>query len=168
MPAIDLARTLLHGGLYHQEPPVTHLSRLALVALVLAALTPSTASSAEPIRERVAAPRLEEPAASAPSRPARPTELRAGEVKAGIDMKTGRVRACYERVLKGEPGLAGSMLVGFTIRADGAVVDVAVIDDRLRRASVTSCVLGVVESLRFRRSASALDVEFPFGFRPQW
>jgi outer membrane biosynthesis protein TonB len=148
-------------------------SRIVLIALwtlLLAGLASSTATAAELPRRTVSAPRateVDEPRAPHPA-PIRPTTLSAEAVRAGLRMQMGRVRACYERALKGEPGLAGRLVVSFEIRPDGSVRDAVLEVDGLGRTSVSRCVLRTVEDLRFGTSKSGLDVQYPFVFRPGW
>jgi hypothetical protein len=52
----------------------------------------------------------------------------------------GQVRACYERVLRNNPSLAGSVAVRLTISSSGAVTNTTVVGNTLADAAVSTCV----------------------------
>ncbi len=148
----------------------SRIALAALLTLLIAGLSSSTVTAAEPPQRTVSAPRAiasEEPRAPQAA-PARPATLTAEAVRAGLKMQMGRVRACYERALKNEPGLAGRLVVSWEIQQDGTVRDAILLIDGLGRKAVSACVLRTVEDLRFGTSRSGLEVEYPFVFRPGW
>jgi TonB family protein len=62
---------------------------------------------------------------------------------------TGRAKQCYERELKGDPGLAGKVSVSFDIDTFGRVTGVAVIQNTTGDAELAACIKRVVQRIRF-------------------
>ncbi len=61
----------------------------------------------------------------------------------------GQVRACYERVLRNNPSLAGSVAVRLTISPSGAVTSTTVVGNTLADAAVSTCVAGAGRRWQF-------------------
>lgn len=75
------------------------------------------------------------------------------------------VRACYERGLVREAGLAGRLTLRWSIDADGVVRNVEVVGDELRAPAVTECMRRRPIHWRFPSAVGPADVRYPFFFR---
>ncbi len=84
------------------------------------------------------------------------------QIKRVIDKNMPQVTACYERELKGSPGLRGKVVVGFVIGADGRVRPPRIASDSTR-----SRLKRVVHGWRFPKAEGPADVEYPFLFKPR-
>lgn len=80
----------------------------------------------------------------------------------------GRFRGCYEAGLRTNPGLAGRVVVGFTVGRDGAVVSAQSAGSDLPDPSVISCVVKGFYGLSFPApEAGVVRVTYPIVFSPQ-
>lgn len=93
--------------------------------------------------------------------------LTAAQVKAVISAKTPQVRACYEKELKKRDGLAGKVVVSWTISASGKVSGVRVVRNTTRNSTMVPCMIRAVSSWTFPKAEAPFDVEYPFVFRPK-
>src|SRR5882672_8986112 len=66
-----------------------------------------------------------------------------------VQRHQGEVDACYRRVLDTTPGLAGQIVVHFTITARGMVSQAVVKESTLHNREVEDCVVSSVERWRF-------------------
>jgi len=123
---------------------------------------PAAASAVAPSPE----PSAENPAEAGP-RDARGKE----EIQRVIADNRAKVRACYEAALKGNPGIAGDLVVSFIINPDGSVKNAEVnwSESELHVPELDSCTLEVVQALKFPPSSRGLEskVNYPFNFNPQ-
>jgi len=142
------------------------LLTVVAATLCLSVLAP-TASAREPVRRSVSAPRPPAEASRAVGGAPR-VELGAADVRAGVEQGIGRVRACYERALKGSPELRGTVTVGWRIERDGAAATPTLVADSVGDPAMAACVVSAVGALRFAPSASTTEVEYPFAFQPAW
>jgi outer membrane biosynthesis protein TonB len=84
------------------------------------------------------------------------------EVKA----RMGAIKACYERALKRNPGLAGKIAIRWTITGAGTVTGVDVDQDSMGDSEVTNCMKSRIATWRFPApSGGAVEVSFPFVFQ---
>lgn len=97
----------------------------------------------------------------------------AGEVdqaaaRAVIAENTPQIRSCYERRLKQNAVLQGSMSLQVRVAADGHV-DAVQVGGSLRDREVFSCVRGIANRMRFSRvtGGSCSVIAVPFTFTPQ-
>jgi hypothetical protein len=81
--------------------------------------------------------------------PSSPTTLGVRVLHRALLARRRVIRACYERALALDPVLGGRMIVALTIRASGAVTDVAVTRAILGAESVAACVVETLSHLRF-------------------
>ena len=81
--------------------------------------------------------------------------------------RVAALRACYERQLRVKPGLAGKLVVKWTIDERGRVKDVEIVEDTLNDEAVASCVTRIVRRMRFPRPAGGQETQitYPFVFR---
>jgi outer membrane biosynthesis protein TonB len=78
-----------------------------------------------------------------------------------------QVRTCYERELKNDPGLRGTVEVQFTIGPNGGISNARHVGGTLRNATVGDCVSSLVKRWRFPRPAvGRVDLIYPFSFAP--
>ncbi len=91
--------------------------------------------------------------------------LDSGQIKRIISERIPQVRACYERELKKNSGLAGKVLVAWTIREDGSVTSPKARTNTTGNRALVPCITKAVSKWRFPKSGSPSDVEFPFVFR---
>jgi hypothetical protein len=73
-----------------------------------------------------------------------------------------RIRACYERVIKHEPTARGRILLSWTIRADGGVERVEVVEDEVGSEQFRGCAARSVAKWRFPVGAQSVAVSYPF------
>jgi len=75
------------------------------------------------------------------------------------------VRACYERALLKEPGLAGKVVLEWTIGTNGAVLSAKSKTSTLRNPAVESCILQDLKTWRFPPAKGGMViVSYPFLF----
>jgi outer membrane biosynthesis protein TonB len=89
-------------------------------------------------------------------------------VKTTMKRYTGRVKACYERELKGNPDLKGKVSVSFDIDTAGAVSGVAVVENSTGSAELADCIQKEIGRIRFNPPPTA-DVSvagYPFILSP--
>jgi hypothetical protein len=76
----------------------------------------------------------------------------------------GAILECYQRALKHEPTLAGTVHLRWIIQANGRPQKVEASGMDL---NVASCLAALVRSMQFEAPASVpLRIDFPFAFRP--
>jgi Domain of unknown function (DUF4139) len=80
----------------------------------------------------------------------------------------GQVRACYERVLRNNPSLAGSVAVRVSIAPTGAVTSAAVVGNTLADAAVSTCVAGATRRWQFPSpdGGAAVTASLGYSFSP--
>lgn len=93
-------------------------------------------------------------------------ELGAEDIRRSVHQQMPRVRACYERVLKGEETLRGRLVMAFSIEPDGSVSAAKVANDELGSEKVARCVTHAVGAFRFPEGTEAVAVEYPMVFEP--
>lgn len=93
-------------------------------------------------------------------------ELGAEDIRRSVHQQMPRVRACYERVLKGEENLRGRLVMAFSIEPDGSVSSAKVANYELGSDKVARCVTHAVGAFRFPEGTEAVAVEYPMVFEP--
>lgn len=84
-------------------------------------------------------------------------------VRAHID----EVRYCYNAGLEKDPDLAGKIVVGFEIGADGAVQSSEITESTLPDAEVGTCVAAAVKKWVFPKpQGGSVAVAYPFVLEP--
>lgn len=87
-----------------------------------------------------------------------------------IKQHRDKARACYEKAARDIPRLEGDVVIHFVLDPDGKVQSAALNEERstIQVPSLTSCVIGVIESLPFPGSSRRMEtvVNYPFNFRP--
>jgi TonB family protein len=78
----------------------------------------------------------------------------------------GAIVRCYERALKGNPRLAGQVVLGMTVTANGRVGRVSVESSTVADESVGACMVGVARGWRFPPTdGPEVHISYPFVFR---
>jgi len=110
-----------------------------------------------------------EPASSATTSPARDTRGKQ-EIQQVMANNRDKVRACYDAALAKNPGIAGDLVVDFTIdpRGDVKQAEVNWSQSEIHVPELDSCAADAVRSLKFPASSRGLEskVSFPFNFNP--
>lgn len=90
------------------------------------------------------------------------------DISAVIKAHEDDVRRCYEARLQLQEGLAGKLMVAWTIGADGDVVEATVREQTVPDPLVASCVLDRVKTWRFPEpiNGGKVNVTFPYIFVP--
>lgn len=82
-----------------------------------------------------------------------------------INSNLHEVHGCYERALLKDPGLAGKVVLEWTIGANGRVVAAKTKSSTLRNASVESCILSKLKSWTFPSpKGGVVIITYPFLF----
>jgi hypothetical protein len=90
--------------------------------------------------------------------------LDAAIIRRHVKRKLSRLAYCYDREARTNPTLAGTVTVKFVIDAQGHVASSA---GSGMAPAVTSCVVGVIQSIDFPKPASGtVDVVYPLTFQP--
>ncbi len=77
------------------------------------------------------------------------------------------IQFCYENELKKSPGLRGKMIVSLTVEPDGRVSNVILVEDTLRSAAVSDCVLAQMNGWKFPAiETGVVTFKTPFVFTP--
>jgi TonB family protein len=75
-------------------------------------------------------------------------------------------RRCYETLAASEPSLTGTVVVGFMIRADGAVTEATVRSSTFARPNMERCVLDIVRATVFPPDDNDTWISLPIKFGP--
>ena len=86
-------------------------------------------------------------------------------VARAVNSHLQEVRACYERALLHNSGLAGKVVLEWTISTSGRVVAAKTRSSTLREASVESCILQTLKTWQFPvAKGGVVIVSYPFLF----
>ena len=87
------------------------------------------------------------------------------EIDKVVKSRMGLIRACYQKELDRTRGLAGQIVIKFTIAADGGVTKTGVDGGRstLKNAAVSECVQRQIAKLKFPAKGGGI-VNYPFNF----
>lgn len=185
-PGLVVLRVLGLAALVVLGPAAVHLG----CAPSTAPQSPDAATTPEPLEEPAAAPTEPEPAATPsaaePSAteplPAEPTATEPGaprgprdargkeEIQQVMASNRDKVRACYDAALAKNPGIAGDLVVSFTIdpRGDVKQAEVSWSESDLHIPELDTCAVDAVRSFKFPPSSRGLEskVNYPFNFNP--
>jgi hypothetical protein len=82
-----------------------------------------------------------------------------------INEHLGEVRGCYERALLREAGLAGKLVLEWTIDLNGHVEEIKVKQSTVKGADVPNCIVGSLKGWIFPKpSGGKVMVSYPFLF----
>ena len=108
-----------------------------------------------------------EPAADAAPAARFDVVLDPGVVAFEMGRRRRGIADCYERALRHDPALAGSVELRFTVARDGTVRNVTLARDGLRSRSVRACVVALLDGARFPAPPrGAMSFSYPLHFRP--
>lgn len=95
--------------------------------------------------------------------------LSGSEISAVMDRRKADFSRCYESQARKNRSLAGRVVLRFTIRDDGSAQNVKIRESTLNNANVESCMVKVVQSLRFpaEQGRQPTKVWYPFAFSPK-
>jgi TonB family protein len=119
-------------------------------------------------------PAAPEPSAAAPASNATASPARDSRGKQEIQQvmadNRDKVRACYDAALAKNPGIAGDLVIDFTIdpRGDVKQADVNWSQSEIHIPELDNCAADAVRSLKFPASSRGLEskVSYPFNFNP--
>jgi TonB family protein len=91
------------------------------------------------------------------------------EIDAVIKQNLAQIRACYERNLQGNRGLAGRVKVAFVIVSTGRVSSSEVVSSDLNNGATEGCIRDVIRRWQFPlpRGGGIVNVNYPFVFTPR-
>jgi TonB family protein len=135
---------------------------------------PSAASASEPSPAAEPEPAAPEPSSAAPASSATSSPPRDSRSKQEIQQvmadNRDKVRACYDAALAKNPGIAGDLVVDFTIdpRGDVKQAEVNWSQSEIHIPELDTCAADAVRSLKFPASSRGLEskVSYPFNFNP--
>jgi hypothetical protein len=105
----------------------------------------------------------------APADPAPRTyaELDPKMVAMYVRSQLSKVKDCWERSLKTTPTLAGTIVMHWTIAADGVARNGSVESNTMQASPLPDCLQTLIEEWRFPNPTHAtVEVSFPFRFLP--
>jgi len=91
----------------------------------------------------------------------------ADAIDAMITRHRAQIEHCYETELRKNPGLKGKIVVRFTVRPNGRVTGVKVIQSTMGNKKVERCITGVIRRFKFEpvgKDKGNLTYEYPFIF----
>jgi len=89
----------------------------------------------------------------------------AANIATVVKRRAGAIRACYEKSLQVNNGLAGKVTVRWTIGEGGKVTTAAAVGDTLGDAGTTRCILDWVRRMGFEAPEGGMCVvQWPFAF----
>jgi hypothetical protein len=121
-----------------------------------------------PEPDAAAAPALKAPPPEPAAEPVAPTAWDGnGEsiARAIADAKRAAVRACFERELKQQPKLVGTVVVELDLAAPNRLEALRVSDD-LGRPEFTRCVTAAMQGVRFAALDEDISVRVPYVLSP--
>jgi hypothetical protein len=90
--------------------------------------------------------------------------LQEADLIATVAAHLADLQACYATVLRAWPYAEGAITLHFTIDADGGVSDVSAADAQPPMDGAARCAVGVLQGLRFPRSARRTVAQYPVSF----
>lgn len=89
------------------------------------------------------------------------------EIRVALERRKGAIYADYRRALKDKPGLAGKVIVEFTIEPSGSVTGVDVKSTELTDAAFLGALKSQIEALQFpAEPVRQMVAKYPIDFRP--
>ena len=93
-----------------------------------------------------------------------------GRNQDAVEVQANRTRqligGCYTIGLAGDPSLSGIVVIRFTIKNDGSVINVSVSKSNLGSRDVEECIIAAVQTWKFAAGSSSDTFEYPFAFEP--
>lgn len=93
-------------------------------------------------------------------------ELSKDEIQRVINSHVGEIQYCYEKQLRGNAGLAGRVVLEWTVTASGSVSVVKINTSSLSSSDATNCMMDKVKKWKFPkpRGSGSVTVVYPFVF----
>lgn len=89
------------------------------------------------------------------------------EIAKVVRRRTGAVKNCYERQLKRNPKLSGTVKIQFTIQQSGRVGQASVLQNTTNDGALGTCIVSQIKRWRFRKpDGGSVTVAYPFVFAP--
>ncbi len=119
------------------------------------------------------------PAASSPSptpaaasaAPVAAPDRSTNDIRAVVASNRDSFRACYDKSLKGHPGIKGTFILSFVLNPDGTVKTAQADQSKseIHAADVETCAVAVLKTLKFPPSRKGMEstVNYPFDFNPK-
>ena len=90
-----------------------------------------------------------------------------GAISGVVQRRLGAIKSCYERELKGNPALAGKIVLQFTIQESGRVGDVKIVSDSTGEPNVAKCMVTQISHFRFPSpQGGSVTASYPFVLQP--
>lgn len=91
-----------------------------------------------------------------------------GNIRSTMNRKRAAFRFCYEKQLRLSKGIAGRVVLGFTIGLSGSVKNARVKSSSLKNAAVHQCLLQKVKTAKFKKPEGGVcQVNWPLKFQPR-
>ncbi|MFH1434371.1 MAG: AgmX/PglI C-terminal domain-containing protein [Pseudomonadota bacterium] len=88
--------------------------------------------------------------------------------RAYIKNNTGKVRQCYEKELKINNLLMGTVNTSILVNTDGSVANIKILSDTVRSSALKQCMKKEIISWNFPKpEGGRAEVQFPFRFEPK-
>jgi TonB family protein len=93
--------------------------------------------------------------------------LDSAEIAKVVRRRKGAVKNCYERQLKRNPKLAGTVKIQFTIQQSGRIGQATVLQNTTGDSGLGTCIVSQIKRWRFRKpDGGSVTVAYPFVFAP--
>lgn len=157
---VDLAARKAQSAVLGAEG-ASRVSNRCIEGAVLAALTPRPAAGAQAVLVLTAAGALDGDVALYGS-------METDAIEAGVRPGMMAVGACYAAGLEQTPGLAGELVVSFTVLPDGRAHGPEARRSTLSSPDTVQCVVAQVSGMQFTppSNGAIARVSYPFTFRP--
>jgi outer membrane biosynthesis protein TonB len=133
----------------------------------------SEVAPAEPLAENPGAPAAEPATAQAPAASAGTADTRTpASIQAVVQANRQKVRDCYDKALKTNPGIVGDLVVSFVVDPQGKVKQAEVnwAESDIHVPELDTCAAEAIRSLTFPASSKGLEskVNYPFNLNPKF
>jgi hypothetical protein len=143
------------------EPEVVS-SELQMRDVERTSKAPGTLSLVDPNADPNAGPAA--PTAEQEAADASRESLRQLVIPQDLQVQRAAIDACYERALRDDPRLAGTLELAVRVARDGAVSKVKVRRDTVKHAGLRKCVSRAVSEVRTLQHAEGPEVTYPVRF----
>lgn len=152
-------------GWYHGH--MRRLDRVISLAALLVGLSACATPAGAPAGERLREGEHVTVAETLPGDPLLGSEPGVQPLQRVARNRLGPVRSCYAVGLRKNPNLTGRVVLRFTVRPDGLLEQVHVVEDQLQGSGVADCIRSRVGGWRTPfRPKEGVTVEYPFDFTP--
>ena len=89
-------------------------------------------------------------------------------LRSALAGRAGSARKCYERALRVNSSIQGSIKVGVRVDSTGSVCSASLVEDSIHAGDVTSCVLNMYRGQKFPPAeGGCVEVNIPISFSPR-